>query len=177
MTTVSSLLDTFHLKANLPWGHLSGLSASRRATSREVIPFKLASEPSFYYSPSPQLNESGEIVMGLMSRSASIMRYRAKGEMEGSFWDTVETGVRNGAFKPVESTGDETGVGWTSLEDFTDFEFRGSSYVRGNYVALSLRLDAVRVRPVCWKWNTRKKAGRLWISLEPRGFREGNAES
>ncbi len=83
--------------------------------------------------------------MGLMSRSASIMRYRVKGEIEGSFWDAVEAGVRNGSFKPVESTGDETGLGWTSLEDFTDFEFRGSSYVRGNYVALSLRLDSVRV--------------------------------
>ncbi len=42
--------------------------------------------------------------MGLMSRSASIMRYRVKGAIEGSFWDTVETGVRNGSFKPVEST-------------------------------------------------------------------------
>ncbi len=85
--------------------------------------------------------------MGLMSRSCSIMRYRVRGEIEGSFWNTIEEGVRRGAFKSLESSGDEVGLGWTSFEDFTDYEFKTPSYVRSTYVALTLRIDVIRIPP------------------------------
>jgi DNA recombination-dependent growth factor C len=85
--------------------------------------------------------------MGFMSRSVSLMRYRVKGEVEGSFWDTVDRGVKKWAFQKIESPGEEVGAGWTSMEDFTDSQFSGASYVRGNYIALSYRIDAVRVPP------------------------------
>jgi DNA recombination-dependent growth factor C len=85
--------------------------------------------------------------MGFASRSVSIMRYRVRGEMSGSFWDAIEEGVKKGAFKHIESPGDEVGIGWVSIDDFTDFQFRGASYARGNYIALSLRIDSVRVPP------------------------------
>jgi DNA recombination-dependent growth factor C len=111
--------------------------------------------------------------MGLMSRSASIMRYRAKGEMEGSFWDSVEAGVKSGAFKPVESPGDEIGVGWTTLEDFTDAEFRGSSYVRGNYVALSLRVDTVRVPARVLEMEFKKESRKLMEQLGTKRLSSG----
>ncbi len=83
--------------------------------------------------------------MPILSRSVSLMRYRVKGEVEGSFWDVVNEGVLRGAFKPIESSGDDIGFGWTSVDDFMDVEFRGSPYVRANYIALSLRIDAIRV--------------------------------
>ncbi len=35
--------------------------------------------------------------MGFASRSVSLMRYRVKGEMEGSFWDAVDSGIQNEA--------------------------------------------------------------------------------
>ncbi len=111
--------------------------------------------------------------MGLMSRSASIMRYRTKGEIEGSFWDGVESGVRSGAFKPVEAPGDETGIGWTSLEDFTDVEFKGSSYVRGNYVALSLRVDTVRVPSRVLEMEFKKESRKLMDQMGTRRLSSG----
>jgi DNA recombination-dependent growth factor C len=84
--------------------------------------------------------------MGFASRSVSITRYRVVGETEGSFWDAVDQGVRKGAFR--EGTGsDVVGLGWVSSQDFTDNAFAGASYVHGNYVALSLRIDTVRVPP------------------------------
>ena len=85
--------------------------------------------------------------MGFVSRSVSIIRYRVKGEIEGAFWEAVDDGVRKYAFRAVEGSGEEVGIGWTPIEDFTDTEFRGASYVRGNYVALGLRVDTVRVPP------------------------------
>lgn len=83
--------------------------------------------------------------MGFASRSVSMMRYRVKGQIEGSFWDAVDEGIRGGSFRQREESGDEVGMGWSSIDDFTDNEFAGASYVRGNYVALSLRIDSVRV--------------------------------
>lgn len=83
--------------------------------------------------------------MGFLARSVSLMRYRIKDEMEGSFWDSIHEGVRRGAFKEVEGGGDIVGFGWTSLDDFTDFAFEGASYHIGDYVALSMRVDTARV--------------------------------
>lgn len=83
--------------------------------------------------------------MGFSSRSVSMMRYRVKGEIEGSFWDTIDNGLRKNSFRPRKESGDEVGMGWVSIDDFTDTEFAGASYVRGNYIALSLRIDTVRV--------------------------------
>jgi len=73
------------------------------------------------------------------------MRYRVKGEVEGSFWDVIDEGVKRYAFREIVGPGDEVGMGWASVEDFTDAEFRAASYIFGSYVALSLRVDTVRV--------------------------------
>ncbi len=83
--------------------------------------------------------------MGFASRSVSMIRYRVKGQIEGPFWDAVDEGIRKNSFRPRESSGEEVGMGWTSIDDFTDTELAGASYVRGNYVGLSLRIDMVRV--------------------------------
>jgi DNA recombination-dependent growth factor C len=74
-----------------------------------------------------------------------MVRYRIRGEIEGSFWEAVDDGVKRGAFKEMQGEGDVVGAGWTSMEDFTDNQFERASYVRGNYVALSMRIDSVKV--------------------------------
>jgi DNA recombination-dependent growth factor C len=73
------------------------------------------------------------------------MRYRIQGIIEGSFWEYVDTGIRVGAFRAKEGPGDEIGSGWVSMQDFSDSEFQGASYVLGNYIALSYRMDVVRI--------------------------------
>lgn len=85
--------------------------------------------------------------MGFSARSVSMVRYRIRGEIQGSFWDAVDEGIRKYAFREVDGPGDQVGMGWTSIDDFTDDEFHGASYVRGSYVALSLRVDTARVPP------------------------------
>jgi DNA recombination-dependent growth factor C len=99
--------------------------------------------------------------MGFASRSVSLMRYRIKGEVEGSFWDVVDEGMRRGAFRELDTVGDEVGMGWTSIEDFLDNSFRGTSYVRGNYVALALRVDTARVPPRVLEIEVRKETRKL----------------
>ena len=86
-----------------------------------------------------------EVSMGIEARSLSLMRYRVKGEVEGNFWDAVDTGVRRGAFKQFEIRTDIAEAGWVAHDDLTNAEFPGASYVHGNYVVLGLRVDTVRV--------------------------------
>lgn len=83
--------------------------------------------------------------MGFLARSVSFIRYHVKGAIETSFWEAVREGIANGAFRTREGPGDETGSGWVSMQDFDDNEFSGVSYIYGNYVALSYRLDVVRI--------------------------------
>jgi DNA recombination-dependent growth factor C len=85
--------------------------------------------------------------MGLASRSVSIFRYRVRGDVEGPFWETVEEGIKGNAFRETQSSGDVVGMGWTSLNDFADTRFERTPYVVGNYVALSFRIDTIRIAP------------------------------
>jgi DNA recombination-dependent growth factor C len=85
--------------------------------------------------------------MGFGSRTVSLIRYRVRGEIDGPFWEAVEDGLKRGAFKEVDSAADIIGMGWTSLDDFTDFSFESASYARANYAAFALRVDTVRVPP------------------------------
>lgn len=99
--------------------------------------------------------------MGFLSRSVSLMRYRVRGEVEGSFWDSVHEGIAKGAFREGEMSGDEVSIGWVSMEDFADTQFKGASYVRGSYVALSLRVDVVRVPPRIVELQLKKESRKL----------------
>ena len=63
------------------------------------------------------------------SRSVSIMRYRVRGELDGPFWEAVDAGIKRGAFAEVQTFGGEVGMGWTSIDDFTDCQFAGTSHV------------------------------------------------
>jgi hypothetical protein len=99
--------------------------------------------------------------MGLASRSVSMMRYRVRGDVAGSFWDSIDEGVRRGAFHPLEGAGDEIAMGWVAIDDFTDNEFRGASYVLGTYVALSLRVDTVRVPPRILEMQVKQESKRI----------------
>jgi hypothetical protein len=99
--------------------------------------------------------------MGFLSRSVSLMRLRVKGEIEGSFWDAVDAGIRKGAFREIDTPGAEVGVGWASIEDFTDYQFASASYLRAHYVALSLRVDTARVPPRILEIEMKKETHRL----------------
>lgn len=106
--------------------------------------------------------------MGFASRSVSLVRYRVRGEIEGPFWDAVHEGVRKHAFHSLGSGGDEIAAGWTSVQDFTDYEFKGGSFLLGSYVALALRVDTVRVPPKILEMHLKSEARKL---LEETGQR------
>ncbi len=99
--------------------------------------------------------------MGFLSRTVSFMRYRVKGDVEGAFWESVREGIRKGAFKQVESSGDIIGIGWTSLEDFTADLSERESVIVGNYAAMAFRVDSVRVPPRILELHLKQETQRV----------------
>lgn len=99
--------------------------------------------------------------MGFFSRSTSMMRYKTKGEVASSFWEAVDSGVKSGSFREIDSPGELIGLGWTSIEDFSEHDFTGASYLYGNYVALSMRVDTVRIPPRILEIQIKKETRKL----------------
>lgn len=110
--------------------------------------------------------------MGFLSRSVSLMRYRLKEQDElkeqvkGQFWEYVEFGVKRGAYKEMETSTDVVAIGWTSIDDFTSYDFENASYIFANYVALCLRVDTVTVPSKVVELHFRQQRAKL---LKERG--------
>jgi hypothetical protein len=101
-----------------------------------------------------------------------LIRYRVRGEIEGPFWERVEDGLKKGAFKEAESGADVVGMGWTSIDDFTDFGFESVEFARADYAAFALRVDTVRVPPRILEIHFKQESRKL---LEHTGRRRLSA--
>jgi len=85
------------------------------------------------------------IVLGVLSASVSITRYRVEGQIEESLLDTVEVGLKKNAIPEIDQEIAEKVVGWTSTQNPFPPVFEGSSHVVGTYFVFSLRIDQKRV--------------------------------
>lgn len=81
------------------------------------------------------------VIMGLLSNTVSITRYKIEGEISSSIMDTVSNGLKNHKIIDIDKDVQEMAVGWTTFENpyLTDFET--TSFIYGNYIVFSLRID------------------------------------
>lgn len=99
--------------------------------------------------------------MGLLSRTATFVRYSVEGEIPGSFWEFVAERIARFAFQDIDDTFDEYSVGWVSIDNMFDSSFGGASYAVGDYIVLSLRLDERKVSKTLLQKFSRKEEERL----------------
>jgi DNA recombination-dependent growth factor C len=75
-----------------------------------------------------------------------LTRYRVNGEIDRAFNLAVEAGIQAHAFKQIDSPDvDIVGFGWVSQGDFSDTSFDNAMMLMPAIVALSLRIDTVRI--------------------------------
>ena len=89
--------------------------------------------------------------MGLLSGSASFVRYTVEGELPDNFWEFVAERLVAFSFRDIDDTFDEYSIGWVSVENMFDSEFAFSSYRVGDYIVLSMRIDERKVAPAVLK--------------------------
>ncbi|MBU0728728.1 MAG: recombination-associated protein RdgC [Proteobacteria bacterium] len=83
--------------------------------------------------------------MGMLSSSATFVRYSVEGDLPGNFWDFIAERIKEYSFRDIDDSYDEQSVGWVSVFNMFDNEFAYASYTAGDYVVLSLRIDERKV--------------------------------
>lgn len=101
--------------------------------------------------------------MGFISGSASFTRFRVKGKVTGDYRERYAQEIRRFAFREIEETcQDERSLGWVNIMNILDSEFLGEEFFKGEYLALSMRIDTRRVpshvvKQHCQKFEQEKK--------------------
>ena len=113
--------------------------------------------------------------MGLLSKSATFVRFTVEGELPGNFWDFAAQRIPQYAFRDIDDSYDEYSIGWVSVLNMFDAEFRYASYAAGDYIVLGMRIDERKVpsavlRKFCLKEEERLKKERQLPKLS-RGQR------
>ena len=99
--------------------------------------------------------------MGLLSGSASFMRFSVEGELPESFWDAVAEKVAAHSFRDIDDSLDEYSIGWVSVASMFDAAFAQCPYAVGDYVVLSMRVDERKVSPAVLKKCVLKEEERI----------------
>ncbi len=83
--------------------------------------------------------------MPLLKGAVTYSRFKTEGIKESPS-KTLSEGLKKGAFKPLDlSRDDDRAIGWVELEDPDSVEFESGSYLFGDYVIVSFRVDTIRV--------------------------------
>ena len=114
--------------------------------------------------------------MGLLSSRMTISRYKVTGQLKSAVHETVYQALKENAMPEVESDGLDPVVGWTSLESPYVPDFEGYSFVFGDYMVFSLRVDKKTIPAKLVKKHLAqqvdkrmKSSGRTYLSKNEKG--------
>ncbi|GAB4339920.1 MAG: hypothetical protein Kow0089_13180 [Desulfobulbaceae bacterium] len=99
--------------------------------------------------------------MGVLTGSASFMRFSVEGRLPEPFWDAVAERVAAHSFQDIDDSLDEYSIGWVSVANMFDAGFSYASYAAGDYVVLSMRVDERKVSPAVLKKCVLKEEERI----------------
>ena len=83
--------------------------------------------------------------MGLLSRTATFVRYAVEGVLPGNFWEFAAERIAKFSFQDIDDTFDEYSIGWVSIDNMFDSSFAYASHAVGDYIVLSMRIDERKV--------------------------------
>ncbi len=104
--------------------------------------------------------------MGLLKGSASFVRFSVQGELPENPMDYIADRVVSFSYNDIDDTYDEYSIGWVSVLNMFDSQFKYASYVAGDYVTLTLRIDERKVSPAILKKMTQKEEERIRLEKE-----------
>ncbi len=99
--------------------------------------------------------------MGLLTASSTFVRYKVEGTLPDNFMDFADSQVKRFAFRDIDDTYDEFSVGWVSVLNMFDAEFKYASFTAGDYICLTMRADERKVSPKILKKFCLKEEERI----------------
>jgi DNA recombination-dependent growth factor C len=79
--------------------------------------------------------------MSILSSSVSITRYKVEGKLKPPILESVANGLKKFTIFEIDEDISDKAIGWTSFHKPYQPDFYGSSFVYGNYLVFSLRID------------------------------------
>lgn len=94
------------------------------------------------------------------------MRFSVEGELPENPLDFIADRVVSFSFQDIDDTYDEYSIGWVSVLNMFDSQFQYASYVVGDYITLTLRIDERKVSPAILKKFVQKEEARVKAEKE-----------
>ncbi len=99
--------------------------------------------------------------MGLLKGTASFVRFSVEGELPENSLDYIADRIISFSFEDIDNTFDEYSIGWVSIHNMFDAGFSFASYVAGDYITLTLRIDERKVSSAILKKFVQKEEERI----------------
>ena len=104
--------------------------------------------------------------MGFISGSASFVRFGVEGELPSNTLEFLADRIASFSFRDIDDSLDEYSIGWVSVMNMFDAGFRYASFLNGDYVTLTLRIDERKVSPAILKKYVQKEEERIKVEKQ-----------
>ncbi len=104
--------------------------------------------------------------MSFLKGSASFVRFSVDGTLPESSLDFIAKRVMAFSFKDIDETYDEYSIGWVSILNMFDTQFAFASYIAGDYITLTLRIDERKVSPAILNKFVQKEEERVRLERQ-----------
>lgn len=104
--------------------------------------------------------------MGFLKGTASFVRFSVVGELPENALDFIADRVISFSFQDIDESYDEYSIGWVSINNMFDSQFQYASYVAGDYITLTLRIDERKVSPAILKKIVQKEEERVRLEKQ-----------
>lgn len=83
--------------------------------------------------------------MGFLKGSASFVRFSVEGELVDSSLEYLLDRIISYSFEDIDDNYEEYSIGWVSVQNMFDSQFENASWIAGDYITLSLRMDERKI--------------------------------
>ena len=104
--------------------------------------------------------------MSFLKGTASFVRFSVEGQLPENSLDFIAKRVMAFSFKDIDETYDEYSIGWVSVLNMFDTQFAYASYVAGDYITLTLRIDERKVSPAILKKFQQKEEEKVRLERQ-----------
>jgi len=104
--------------------------------------------------------------MALIKGSGSFVRFSVDGELPDNPLDYIAERIKAYSFQDIDETYDEYSIGWVSIHNMFDSDFAYASYIAGDNITLTLRVDERKVSPAILKKIVQKEEERTRLEKQ-----------
>jgi hypothetical protein len=104
--------------------------------------------------------------MSFLKGTASFVRFSVDGQLPENSLDFIAKRVLAYSFKDIDETYDEYSIGWVSVLNMFDTNFAYASYIAGDYIILTLRIDERKVSPAILKKFLQKEEEKVRLERQ-----------